>query len=121
MIIAVTMDLSKAFDTLDHAILLDKLKAYGVEGLLHSWIESYLTSCSQSTKVNGMLSGMIDVKCGVLGKGSILGPLLFLIYINNISNHICNGQFILYVDDCTYSFPTENPDASLDKVSKDLN
>lgn len=110
------MDLSKVFDALDHAVHFDKLKACGVQGLSHSWIESYITSRSHGAKINGVMPGSIDVKCGA-PHGSILAPLLLLTDTDDISNHIV---MVLYADDCTYLLPTKNPDASLDKVARDL-
>ena len=73
------MDLSKAFDTLDHKILLNELKYYGVNNTELSWFQSYLTERSQYVEVNGTTSNALAISTGV-PQGSILGPLLFLIY-----------------------------------------
>ena len=77
----VFIDLKKAFDTVDHDILLQKLEKYGVIGLEHTWFSSYLKNRRQLCRVNGVASNMEEIKCGV-PQGSCLGPLLFLIYIN---------------------------------------
>jgi len=92
----VFLDLSKAFDTIDHKILLLKLMYYGIRGK-QLIFESYLTNRKQCTKVNNYLSSFQTIKCGI-PYGSVMGPLLFLIYVNNLP---CASSFqtTLFADD----------------------
>ena len=80
----VFVDLEKAFDTVNHEILLNKLRYYGVKGSSISWFASYLQNRRQHVTLNGEISNSKPVICGV-PQGSILGPLLFLIYINDMN------------------------------------
>ena len=98
--VAVFMDLSKAFDTLDHSILLKKLQFYGIRDTVLKWFESYLTDRYQYVEIDGIKSDLNRLYTGV-PQGSILGPLLFLIYMNDICNSTDKFEFILYADDTT--------------------
>ena len=92
------IDLKKAFDTVDHDVLLDKLNHYGFRGIINSWFSSYLKKRTQTTEVDHFISDKAVVGCGV-PQGSVLGPLLFLLYVNDI--HRCSNKlrFYLFADD----------------------
>ena len=96
--IGVFIDLSKAFDTLNHNILLLKLEHYGVRGIALKWFKNYLSCRRQYVYLNGSSSALQSITCGV-PQGSILGPLLFILYINDITSCSDILRFILFADD----------------------
>ena len=98
------LDMSKAFDTIDHTILINKLTFYGIHGVALDLIKSYLNNRYQFVEYDGVQSSMLHISTGV-PQGSILGPLLFIIYINDFPNasRLFNFNFIMYADDTTLS------------------
>ena len=112
----VLIDLQKAFDTVDHAILRDKLQAIGVTST--SWFESYLSNRRQCVDVKGSRSEFLPVTCGV-PQGSILGPLLFLIYINDM-NISLTCKLSLYADDSALLFSHRDAKVIADRLSSEL-
>jgi len=108
------LDFAKAFDTVNHNIMLDKLKYYGVRGKSLLWFESYLKNRSQYTEVGGFLSEQGYIKCGV-PQGSILGPLLFLLYINDIAESSSVLNFFLFADD-TVVYYSDKTNQETEKV-----
>ena len=98
--ISIFLDLSKAFDTLNHKILLNKLKYYGIEGVPLQLFKSYLTTRTQFVEIDDIKSDRLHIATGV-SQGSILGPLLFIIYSNDFSEASQVFNFISYADDTT--------------------
>ena len=96
--LGIFIDLSKAFDTIDHKILISKLDRYGIRGKANCLIQSYLMNRKQYTETLGEKSDKLMIQYGV-PQGSVLGPLLFLLYINDISNCSELGKFVLFADD----------------------
>ena len=101
------LDLKKAFDTVDHQILLNKMRNYGINGLEHQWFSSYLDNRRQFCKVNGVCSDLAEINIGV-PQGSCFGPLLFLIHINDLPFALKRAKATMYADDTAISFSSDN-------------
>ena len=92
------LDLAKAFDSVPHSCLLLKLKCLGIEGYLLQWLRYFLTKRYQRLIIDGSFSNWLPVLSGV-PQGSVLGPLLFLLYIDDISQSIWHSSVMMYADD----------------------
>ena len=115
-VIGISIDFRKAFDTVNHDILLDKLERYGIRGHANKCCRSYLTKRRQYTLVNGVKSNFGNVNCGV-PQGSVLGPFLFLLYINDIKHAIRCHNVKVFADD-TFLFTNDrNIYAAKEKAS----
>ena len=115
----VFIDIRKAFDSIDHAILPQKSAYYGVSQLEHTWFQSYLANRQQQCHVNGSLSTKKEIICGV-PQGSILGPLLFLIYINDLPNCLKKTAPCLYADDTQIFASFHDPVELANDINSDL-
>ena len=106
--VGVFLDLSKAFDTLDHQILFTKLEHYGIRDVALQWIKSYFSCRQQFVQINQTCSSMQTIKCGV-PQGSILGPLFFILYINDLPKASKLTELLLFADDTSIFFSHSNP------------
>ena len=100
------LDFSKAFDTVNHNILLNKLNKYGVRGVVLEWFKIYLQNRLQYVKIGNIESEPLNVVCGI-PQGSTLGPLLFLLYINDLPNSSTNLSFRLFADDANIFYASK--------------
>ncbi|VEN58210.1 unnamed protein product [Callosobruchus maculatus] len=115
----VFVDLAKAFDTIDHEHLLDTLECIGFRGKARSLLESYLTGRFQVIKVNDTVSKKRTIICGV-PQGSVLGPLLFTLYMNDIFSLQCSGKVVSFADDTAIVYTSATWEALKNEAEKDL-
>ena len=113
------IDLKKAFDTVNHNILLQKLEHYGIRNNALAWFESYLKGRKQYVHLNGANSMINDIVCGV-PQGSVLGPLLFLLYINDLPNISKKLKFYLFADDTNIYYESDNLKSLERTINKEL-
>ena len=113
------IDLRKAFDTVNHEILLRKLEHYGIRGMAQNWFKYYLTNRKQYVSLNGESSKLKQIACGV-PRGSCLGPLLFLLYINDLPNIPEVLHFYLFADDTNIYYEADNMEKLETVVNKEL-
>ena len=94
----VFIDPKKAFDTVDHELLVEKLYVYGIRGVANKWLRNYLTNRKQYVVIDDHSSDLLDMTCGV-PQGSVLGPIMFIIYINDICDVSDVVKCVLFADD----------------------
>jgi len=104
---ALFLDLKKAFDTVNHSLLIEKLQSYGISGNQLKWFISYLSDRTQSVNVNSTVSDCKLIDIGI-PQGSILGPLLFILYVNSLPDSV-DCKCIMYADDTTLLFSASDP------------
>ena len=109
----------KAFDTVDHTTLFSKLQAYGIQGSINHWFSSYLKNRPQMCLVNGNKSSKMFLHCGV-PQGTILGPLLFLLYIDGLPNCLQHSQARMYAIDTSITFAGSDVDEINSCINLDL-
>ena len=117
--IGIFIDLKKAFDTVNHSILAQKLDKYGIRGLSNDWIKSYLKNRKQFVSVNNCESQLMNISCGV-PQGSILGPKLFILYINDMCNVTQIFEYILFADDTNLFCSNENVKVLYEQINDGL-
>jgi retron-type reverse transcriptase len=101
------LDLNKAFDTVNHTILLKKRENSGIRGIVQKWFSSYLSNRKQYVSIAIVVSEQKPITCGV-PQGSVLGPLLFLLYINDFNNSAPKLKFNLFADDSNLFYSDNN-------------
>ena len=117
--IGVFIDLKKAFDTVNHTLLIDKLEYYGIRGIAQEWLKSYLKYRKQFVQIDECASTLLNVTCGV-PQGSILGPKLFILYINDICNASTSLKFILFADDTNAFYSGVDIQTICECISREL-
>jgi hypothetical protein len=118
-VLGLFLDFSKAFDTVNHQILLQKLQCYGIRGVALKWISNYLSEREQYVEIDGVKSNMLAINCGV-PQGSILGPLLFLVYINDLPD-ICKKCFpVFFADDSNLFVSGNDPEQLISTINNEM-
>lgn len=117
---AVYLDISKAFDTVDHNILALKLERCGIRGSILNWFKSYLSDRTQSVEIGSVISGYEKLVSGV-PQGSTLGPVLFLIYVNDLASLPLTGSLFSFADDTALVYSSQTKSELIANINSDLN
>jgi hypothetical protein len=112
--------LTKAFDRVDHSTLLKKLYCCGFRGKIYNWLGNYLCGRTQVVRVNNQLSGALPITIGV-PQGSVLGPLLFLIYVNGLFSKTFCGSITAFADDFAFAYAGQRKQHNITSIEHDLN
>ena len=116
IVCGVFVDVQKVFDTVNHEILLEELKHYGIRSEQNDWFRSFLTNRKQYVSMVGFFSKTKIVKCGVL-QSSTLGPLLFLIYVNGLANALEKSIVHHFADDTNLLYDNKDPSIISDVIN----
>jgi retron-type reverse transcriptase len=119
LLLCVFIDLQKCFDTIDHSILLNKLNMYGFNGVTFTWFKNYLNCRKQCVKINGYTSTYLSILMGI-PQGSILGPVLFLLFINDLPNCITKCECNLFADDTILYTQSSSLDEAESQLQNDI-
>lgn len=114
------LDLTKAFNCVNHHLLLNKLSHYGLSAVVLNWFKSYLSERKQFTKLNDTISVTSEVASGV-PQGSVLGPILYLIYINDIGSNNLFSNILMFADDSVLITSSTNIQTVCHQIEQDLN
>lgn len=118
-IVCVFLDLKRAFETVDRIKLLNKLKEYGIGGVVHKWLDSFLTKRKQKVKINGVTSNELEIDLGT-PQGAILSAFLFILYINDMPNNLKHCRINLFADDTLIYMSGTRINDIIGKVNEDL-
>uniref|UniRef100_A0A3B3B6W1 Reverse transcriptase domain-containing protein n=1 Tax=Oryzias melastigma TaxID=30732 RepID=A0A3B3B6W1_ORYME len=118
-VVSLFLDLQKAFDTVNHSILLSKLGNYGIRGIVYKWLDSYLNNRQQYVQINHSKSKYETVFSGI-PQGSVIGPKLFILFINDIHEISKKLNFLLFADDTTVYRSGENLESVITSMEKEL-
>ena len=118
--VGIFVDLKKAFDTINHDILISKMERYGIRGVVLKWLKSYISNRQQFVQLGNHKSSFLEIKCGV-PQGSVIGPKLFILYINDIYKVSKKIKIVTFADDTNILCSGDNLQQLLDMVKMEIN